>query len=84
MIYFAAIEGLYSSIHKSLYDMLFGESIKETGRELKDKLRDLNDKLEDVAKEAGEDIEDIYDDFIEWIRSMDPVSSHVHAPYGKS
>ena len=57
-----------------LYDMVFGEDIKDIDRELKDRLKELNDELSDAAEEAGEYAEDVYDEIIEWIRSIDPVS----------
>ena len=55
--------------------MLLGDNVKDLDKELKDKLGELNDILEEIARETGRDIEDLYEEIIEWIRSRDPVSN---------
>lgn len=58
---------------KKLYDMALKERIQDFDKYLKDKLNRLKDYLTDAAKEAGEAAENLYEDFLEWIQSYDPV-----------
>ena len=70
---FAAKEGIVSTLLKKLYDAALKERIQDFDKFLKDKLKSLKDYLTEAAKEAGEAAENLYEDFLEWIRSFDPV-----------
>lgn len=62
-----AKEGILKTLLKMFYDGL------KPIAELKEKLKELGGEIEEAAEKAGNELVDLIDEIIRWIRSMDPV-----------